>query len=98
MPWLAWFVDYDPSADIRQTRCPVFALGGDRDCQVIASQNLSAIQQLLPPSDKNVVKEYPMLNHLFQHCQTGLPMEYSRIEETFSPEVLGDIVEWISGL
>ena len=98
MPWLAWFVDYDPSADIRQTRCPVFALGGDRDCQVIASQNLSAIRQLLPPSDKNVVKEYPMLNHLFQHCQTGLPMEYSRIEETFSPEVLGDIVEWISGL
>ena len=24
-PWLKWFVDYDPAADIKSTRCPVFA-------------------------------------------------------------------------
>ncbi|MBR4389346.1 MAG: alpha/beta hydrolase [Prevotella sp.] len=98
MRWLQWFIDYDPSADIRKTRCPVFALNGDRDCQVISSQNLTAIRQLLPKSKKNLIKEYPSLNHLFQHCTTGLPTEYSDIEETISPEVLSDIAQWINGL
>ena len=96
--WLQWFIDYDPSSDIRKTRCPVFALNGDLDCQVISSQNLTAIRQLLPKSKKNLVKEYPSLNHLFQHCTTGLPTEYSEIEETISPEVLSDIAQWINGL
>ncbi len=97
-PWIQWFIDYDPSADIRQTCCPVFALNGDHDCQVIASQNLTAIRRLLLPSKKNLVKEYPALNHLFQHCTSGLPTEYGQIEETISPEVLQDIVQWINNL
>ena len=97
-PWLRWFIDYDPSDDIRQTSCPVFALNGDHDCQVIASQNLTAIRRLLPPSKKNLVKEYPALNHLFQHCTSGLPTEYGQIEETISPEVLQDIAQWINNL
>ena len=97
-PWLRWFIDYDPSNDIRNTRCPAFALNGDRDCQVISSQNLTAFRQLLPRSKKNLVKEYPFLNHLFQHCTTGLPTEYSDIEETISPEVLQDIADWINKL
>ena len=96
--WLQWFIDYDPSDDIRKTRCPVFALNGDHDCQVISSLNLPAIERLLPASKKNLVKEYPSLNHLFQHCTTGLPNEYSQIEETFSPEVLSDMANWINGL
>ena len=97
-PWIQWFIDYDPSADIRQTCCPVFALNGDHDCQVIASQNLTAIRRLLPPSKKNLVKEDPALNHLFQHCTSGLPTEYGQIEETISPEVLHDIAQWIHNI
>jgi hypothetical protein len=94
-PWLQWFNDHDPSDDIRQTRCPVFALNGDRDCQVISSLNLPAIKRLLPASKKNLIKEYPGLNHLFQHSTTGLPNEYSGIEETISEEVLNDIAQWL---
>ncbi len=94
-PWMTWYMNYDPSDDIRNSRCPVFALNGDRDCQVISTQNLTAIRQLLPKSKKNLVKEYPGLNHLFQHCTTGLPTEYSSIEETISPEVLEDMARWI---
>ena len=97
-PWLKWFIDYDPTDNIGKTRCPVFALNGDRDCQVVASQNLTAIQQLLPKSKKNLVKEYPELNHLFQHSTTGLPAEYGQIEETISPEVLQDIAQWLNSL
>ena len=98
IPWLDWFSNYDPSDHIRQTSCPVFALNGDYDCQVISSLCLPAFQKLLPPSKKNLIKEYPGLNHLFQHCMTGLPTEYSSIEETISPEVLSDIVAWIRQL
>lgn len=94
--WVQWFIDYDPSDDIRNTRCPVFALNGSSDCQVISSLNLRAIEQLLPSAKKNLIKEYPSLNHLFQHCTTGLPAEYGQIEETISPEVLRDMAEWIN--
>ena len=97
-PWLNWFNDYDPTNDIRQIRCPIFALNGDRDCQVISTLCLPALRQLLQPSKKHLIKEYPSLNHLFQHCTTGLPDEYSQIEETISPEVLQDIAQWINSL
>ena len=98
VPWIKWFCDYAPSDDISKTRCPVFALNGDRDCQVLSSLNLEAIRSLLPVSERNVIKEYPALNHLFQHCTTGLPTEYGQIEETISPEVLEDIAKWIQSL
>lgn len=97
-PWIRWFIDYNPSDNIRKTYCPVFALNGDRDCQVISSQNLTAIKRLLPKSTQNQIKEYSGLNHLFQHCTTGLPTEYGEIEETISPEVLKDIAKWINSL
>ena len=97
-PWLNWFNDYDPTNDIRQIRCPVFALNGDRDCQVISTLCLPALRQLLQPSKKHLIKVYPSLNHLFQHCTTGLPDEYSQIEETISPEVLQDIAQWVNSL
>ncbi len=96
--WYQWLVDYDPSADIAATRCPVFALNGDRDWQVISSLNLTAIERLLPKSKNNRTKEYPGLNHLFQHSVTGQPGEYRQIEETISPEVLSDIANWINSL
>ena len=96
--WYQWFLDYDPSADIAATRCPVFALNGDRDCQVVASQNLTAIRRLLPKTKGNLTKEYPGLNHLFQHCTTGLVTEYRLIEETIAPEVLSDMAEWINAI
>lgn len=97
-PWMDWFVGYDPTADIAAVKCPVMAINGDKDCQVISSLNLPSIRQLLQSNRHNIVKEYPSLNHLFQHCQTGLPTEYGNIEETISPEVLTDITKWINGV
>jgi pimeloyl-ACP methyl ester carboxylesterase len=97
-PWLNYFLDYDPIPDIQGTRCPVFAINGDKDVQVISSLNLKGIETALPRNEKNLVKEYPGLNHLFQHCTTGLPTEYAGIEETISEEVLRDMATWIKGL
>ena len=94
-PWLNFFIDYDPSEDISKTLCPVMAINGSRDVQVISSLNLAGIKAHLKPNPKNIIKEYPSLNHLFQHCKTGNVLEYRMIEETISPEVLEDIVRFI---
>jgi len=94
-PWLNYFIDYDPSDNIRQTKCPVLAVNGSKDIQVDAEINLGALRRLLPKNKKNCIKAYDGLNHLFQHCTTGMPDEYAEIEETFSEEVLKDIVEWV---
>ena len=94
-PWLNFFIDYDPSGDISKTLCPVMAVNGSRDVQVIPSLNLMGIKAHLKPNSKNIIKEYPSLNHLFQHCKTGNVSEYRMIEETVSPEVLEDIVRFV---
>lgn len=96
--WLNFFMSYDPADNIRHTRCPVLALNGKKDVQVDAEMNLGALRQLLPKNKKTCIKAYDGLNHLFQHCTTGMPDEYGQIEETFSEEVLQDIVEWIAKL
>ena len=96
--WLNFFMSYDPADNIRHIRCPVLALNGKKDVQVDAEMNLGALRQLLPKNKKTCIKAYDGLNHLFQHCTTGMPDEYGQIEETFSEEVLQDIVEWIAKL
>ena len=96
--WIEWFMDYDPSENIANTKCPVFALNGTKDSQVIATQNIPALRRTLPKNKRNVIKEYEGLNHLFQHCTTGMPTEYATIEETFSEEVINDIIAWVKKL
>jgi len=97
-PWIQWFIDYDPQGDIAKIKCPVMALNGSKDCQVFASQSVPALRRTLPPNKQNLIKQYDGLNHLFQHCLTGLPTEYGTIEETFSEEVIRDIITWIKQL
>ncbi|MBQ6195184.1 MAG: alpha/beta fold hydrolase [Prevotella sp.] len=109
-PWYNYFMEYDPSADIAATRCPVLALNGSLDSQVLPDSNLGAIRQLsnlrpwngsLPMGEgggRGFSKLYPGLNHLFQHAQTGAATEYGNIEETISEEVLSDIATWLKRL
>ena len=94
-PWLRFYIDYNPQSDIARVDCPVFALNGSKDLQVVPTPNLEALQRILPPNKHHLFREYPELNHLFQHCTTGNPKEYSTIEETISEEVLRDISDWI---
>ncbi|MBQ6209057.1 MAG: alpha/beta hydrolase [Prevotella sp.] len=94
-PWYEYFIDYDPADDIAHATCPALVLNGGKDSQVLPQSNLPIIRQLLPKNKKNVIKEYPGLNHLFQPCQTGAVDEYGDIEQTISEEVLRDVAEWI---
>ena len=97
-PWMRFFLPYDPRPALRALRVPVLALGGSLDVQVLAKENLAAIDTALTAGgnrDHRVV-ELPGLNHLFQSATTGLPAEYATIDETISPTVLELIASWIN--
>jgi len=100
LTWFRYFIMTDPADFWKKVKCPVLALNGEKDIQVAADENLTAIEKTLKSSGNNSVKtvKLPGLNHLFQHCTTGLPAEYGETEETFSPEVLKIITDWILGL
>ncbi|MDG3583360.1 alpha/beta hydrolase family protein [Galbibacter pacificus] len=96
-PWMINFLRYDPKVYIRKVKCPVLALNGSRDLQVLAKENLPKWKKVLVESgNKNVtIKELPDLNHQFQTCETGLPKEYATLNESFSPIALREMTEWI---
>ena len=96
-PWMYYFLRYDPKEAIVNTHCPALLLNGSKDLQVIASQNLPAYEKIIAEHGKTnlTLQEFPDLNHLFQHCETGSPNEYAKIEETISPEVLEMMVEFV---
>ena len=97
-PWFRYFLIYDPRPALRKVNCPVLAINGEKDLQVPSKENLAAMEQALKAgsnTDDYTLKELPDLNHLFQHAKTGAPTEYSKIEETFAPEALKIMGDWI---
>lgn len=99
--WNAWqkfIIDYDPAIAISASKCPVMVVQGTKDCQVEADLNFPIMESKLPKNKKNLLKKYEGLNHLLQHSTTGYVDEYEQIEETISPEVLGDISSWIKDI
>jgi len=97
-PWMQYFIKYDPSLILQKVKCPVLALNGSNDLQVPPKVNLAAIKEGLEKGgNKNVtVMEIPKLNHLFQESVTGSPLEYDKIEQTFSPIASKEILDWIN--
>lgn len=97
-PWIIYFVQYDPQADLKRIKQPVLALVGSKDCQVIAKYNLPALKTALENNKKAKILEMVGLNHLFQTAVTGMPEEYATIEETMSPAALETITEWLNSI
>ena len=96
MPYLKHFVTLDVRPLLGGISCPVLALNGTKDMQVEAESNLGALRSGLPDNPCNKFETVEGVNHMFQHCQTGMTTEYRDIEETFAPEVLETLVEWFS--
>ena len=77
-----------------EIKCPVLALNGTKDTQVDCDANTTRIEKGLADC-KHSIKKIDGVNHLFQHCNTGIVTEYQQIEETISPEVLQEVAKWI---
>ncbi|MEN6619799.1 MAG: alpha/beta hydrolase [Rikenellaceae bacterium] len=106
-PWMLFFLKYDPAIALREVKCPLLAINGDKDLQVPSKVNLKAINDCFSKvgdPDNNfatktnsdvTILEIEGLNHLFQEAKTGLPTEYPTIEQTISPKALNIITDWI---
>ena len=96
-PWLHNFLKHDPGPVLGKMTCPILALNGDLDLEVPAKIHLEAIETRLKAAGNRNSQTYELkgLNHLFQRAETGIPAQYSKIEETISPQVLKQISEWI---
>ncbi|THD64720.1 alpha/beta fold hydrolase [Phenylobacterium sp.] len=94
-PWTRFFLAYDPQPALQEMRCPVLALNGSKDQQVVPSVNLPPIRAALRSNADATVIELPGLNHLFQDAPTGSPDEYADIDETLSPAMLTLMADWV---
>lgn len=96
-PWMQCFIKYDPFPTLRKVKCPTLALNGSKDLQVPPAENLALIRKAFTDSGnkKLTAIELPGLNHLFQESTTGSPAEYAKIEQTFSPKALDEILKFI---
>ena len=97
-PYMEFFLGLDLSASLSGITCPVMALNGTKDTQVQCDRNIAVLKAGLPSNSSSVIRAEDGLNHLFQHCVTGEVSEYKSIEETFSPEVLSEMIAWIKTL
>lgn len=99
-PWMVFFIAHDPRPALAKVKCPVLAVNGELDLQVLHAENLAEIEKALKKGGNMnfTIKVFPKLNHLFQHTKTGSPSEYGKIEETFAPEALEFVTDWLKKL
>ena len=93
-PYIRHFLTVDVGKLLPEIKCPVLALNGTKDTQVDCDANTTRIEKGLA-NCKHSIKKIDGVNHLFQHCNTGIVTEYQQIEETISPEVLQVVAKWI---
>jgi uncharacterized protein len=95
--WIRWYVNYNPADALKKLKCPVLAINGEKDLQVPAQTNLSAIENALKAGgNKRIeIKMLPELNHLFQQCKSCTVNEYKELEQTMDSSALNTISEWM---
>jgi hypothetical protein len=97
-PWFRYFLDYDPVPALEAVRCPVLALYGEKDLQVVPlAGNRSALEAAMARSGNRelTVAVVPAANHLFQAAKIGIPGEYAALEKSFAPGFLDTLTAWI---
>lgn len=98
-PWMQTFLTLNPADYIAKMRCPLLAIGGEKDCQVLAEANLSAIKRVCK---KNRVKcsivQLKDINHLGQVCQTGAVDEYAALGQAPDDTVVENLLKWLDSI
>jgi pimeloyl-ACP methyl ester carboxylesterase len=95
--WSRFFHSYDPRPALLNIKCPVLAIFGSKDVQVLPELNMTEIRKALTLGGNEDFEtiELDGLNHLFQKCETGAIAEYVSIQETFNLIALARIGDWI---
>lgn len=96
-PWMRHFLAYDPAANWVLFDCPVLAIWGEKDTQVLFEANRTKLQDIIN-HNLNLQADLvvlPGLNHLLQKADTGLPEEYDRIDQAIEPMALELFSNWL---
>lgn len=98
LPWMRYFLSYDPAPTLQKVKCPVLMLFGELDLQVPPAQNQAPMEKALREGGNkdNITVVFPKANHLFQSAATGSPTEYAKLPKEFVPDFLDTIKDWIT--
>ena len=98
-PWMRTFLTLNPADYIAKMRCPLLSIGGEKDCQVLAEANLSAIKRVCKINRvKCSIVQLKDINHLGQVCQTGAVDEYATLGQAPDNRVLESLANWLDSL
>jgi pimeloyl-ACP methyl ester carboxylesterase len=94
--WFRSLLRADAAADWARVDAPVLGVFGGKDVQVIAGPESEALEAALDDRDeRSRVEVLADANHLFQSANTGGLEEYATLEQTFLPELLPLVTDWI---
>jgi pimeloyl-ACP methyl ester carboxylesterase len=98
--WFDYFISYNPEENLSKMKGHVLAINGSKDIQVIADSNLKGIENaLIKGGNKNYkILKMEGYNHLFQKCKKCNVAEYAELTETFSEEVMKEMLNWVRNL
>lgn len=96
LPWMRYFIGYDPAPALRELSVPVLAVQGSMDVQAVADVNIPATEQALADNPDATVVVLDGLNHIFQEANTGAVSEYESLDDPFADEAIELVADWIS--
>lgn len=97
-PKNAYIFKTNPKQFWLQVKCPILAINGNKDSQVISKLNLPVLKEVAKTGkNKDItIIELENLNHFFQNVPEGSgDRDYGLIDETFSPKALKVVKDWV---
>jgi dienelactone hydrolase len=97
VPWLKFFVSYDPVPKLRAVKVPTLVLQGVTDMQIPVAQAELYGKAVRAGGNKDVtVRVFPMTDHLFLEDSTGDFTKYKDLKSNkVRPEILGIVADWL---
>ncbi len=97
VPWMKYFLDYDPLPTAKAVKVPVLILQGATDQQVTADQAPVLEHAFKSGGNKDVtMRVFKDRNHLFLMDPSGFPGGYVKLKDgRIDDEVMGALAEWL---
>ena len=97
VPWIHFFLDYDPIATAKRVKQPVLILQGATDRQVTPEQAPELAAAFRAAGNRDVtMKIFPSTNHLFLTDSQGNPSGYGSLpSKNVRADVLGTLADWL---
>lgn len=97
IPWMRYFLTYDPLSTVRKVRQPILILQGEFDRQVTADQAEMIAKAARESGNHDVTAHvFSGLNHLFLPAKTGAVSEYFSLSTSAIPDdVMKQLTDWL---